>query len=164
MRTRSFLVLLARILTLGFFFGPGLAPPPQRRVRLLASSRRLAVSDEGPSAVSRCAARLRLFFFTRTRASTRRNWASACTDEHGLPRAAASACLAIRFSWRRFAAGADFAGSLLACLTSVLSADFAVGFLAASASAGPPTSASAARHVSTANSLGLASPIGRRRA
>ena len=92
------------------------------------------------------------------RDTTRRKRARSRTAAHGLRRADLAACRASRFSACRFAAGAASAGSVPVCLTSVLSADLAVGCFAANASPPPATASSAPAQASTATSLGRASP------
>ena len=114
----------------------GLIPPPQRLVRLLASSSRLAFKDAGPSALRRCPARRRFlltpFDLTGTLATMRRMFFRSFTDAHGRRRAERRAWAASRFSARRFAGDAAAGGSELVWRTSAFRDDFAVGALAAS--------------------------------
>jgi hypothetical protein len=113
----------------------GFTPPPQRLVRLLASNSRLAVSDEGASALRRFAARRRFlltpFDLTGTLATMRRMLFRSFTEAHGRRRAERRAWAASRFSARRFAVDAAAGGSELAWRTRAFRDDFAVGAFAA---------------------------------
>jgi hypothetical protein len=128
---------LWRIVVCGSSSLLGLTPPPQRRVRRLASSARLAFIDSGESAFRRFAARRFLApFLTLMPRSLRRNEASWLTDVHGLRRALRRAASALRFSeaFCFFVAADD--GSLFVWLTSCLSAVVALGWRSFCAEAG----------------------------
>ena len=138
-RTRSRRASLLRILTLGLSPFGGLTPPPQRLVRLLASSSRLAVTDAGLSALRRFAPRRRFlltpFDLTGTLATMRRKRFRSFTEAHGRRRAERRAWPASRFSARRFVADATYGGSEFTWRASDFRDDLAVGALAAPASA-----------------------------
>src|SRR5215211_6574271 len=139
----------------------GFTPPPQRLVRLLASSFPLARSEAGPSAARRWPARRkRLPFLTLTRLRTRRKRVRSLTAAQGRRFATRSAWRPSLRSRRRCALDAAADGSAFVCRASDRSGELALASVARAspAQAGSRSSSAAATAAAPGMAEGDASP------
>jgi hypothetical protein len=152
MSTRSFMPFASfwRIVVRGSSSFVGLTPPPQRLVRELVSSARLADIESGPSARNRLTPRrLRRPFLTLMPRRVRRKRLSWLTDVHGRRRALRRAVSAERLSEAFCLRLAAVDGSAPVCRTSCLSADAALGCRTFCADAGAAVTARTSREATT---------------